>query len=112
MSDEAINDLVSYADGIEGEVEKILEALSDVADSIQEKADCVVNTCNEIAGEIMSDDELYEGFVDKDDIGDLLNRVKKNLISDYQLFAELCADGFNMGSFEELVEGAFKDTEI
>lgn len=112
MSDEAINDLINYARGIEDEVEEILEALSDVADSIKEKADCVANTCDEIAGEIMSDDELYERFVEKDDIGDLLNRVKKNLISDYQLFAALCADGFNMGSFEELVEGAFKDMEI
>ena len=53
--------------------------------------------------------QLSDEFIEKDDIKHYLDKIKKNLVEDYALFKELCDDGFNMGTFSDLVDAAFKE---
>ncbi len=134
MSDEAIAQLVDYVGEVSGgweDAKDQIDSIDSLASDIQtemeqlksdldDKVDRVVETLQECAADIPSDEANWDWVQEQVDErleelkgeweqthSDLIDGLKSDLLAEHALFAGLCADGYKAADFTELVERIF-----
>ena len=122
MSEEAINSLISYAeqvreDDIVSDFTDLISSFEGLRDDLGSKRDCVVGELEDIVNSVDTYDQLYESISEdlRDDydskLETILETIQGDIIDDYQLFADLCVEGYKPMDFKELVERIFRNAD-
>ena len=127
MSDQAINDLLEYAqtvssgkdeldealDAVDTMAQDISDAITEIRSDLEDKVDCVENTLTDCAGDIMSDEQLTENKEEwEESASEALEQLEADIIAEHKLFADLCKDGYPEEDFAALVKRLFATVEI
>ncbi len=127
MSDEAIAQLMDYrgevfggweemnsqVQDVQNAIEQALSDLDDIKSDLEDKVDCVVGTLEECANDIPSDEAMWD-MVDERVERELVERledIKRDLMAEHKLFADLREDGWKVADFTELVERVFANVQ-
>ena len=122
MSEQAIRELLSYAstvreDDIVTELQDAITTLEGIYSDLEDKRDCVVSELEDIAGSVDTYESLYESISEdlsteySDKLETILSTIEEDIIDDYQLFADLCVEGYKPMDFKELVERIFRNAD-